>query len=129
MTKTEPFKVGQDVWVLPIRSYQAHAVRVQPTRMVVDKVGRKYITCKYNKDSKQDMKFDIATGLQYCGEYSPDHRVYPSLEALWDSVDKASAIMAIRKFSHQQLEKLSLEQLNKACSILGVQYEVCDRKQ
>lgn len=129
MTESVPYKVGQEVWVYPVSVHRSRIPNLKPTRMVVDKVGRKYITCKYSSESTQGTKFDIVTGLEFCGEYSSENRVYPSLEALWDSVDKASAIMAIRKFSHQQLEKLSLEQLSKACSILGVQYEVCDRKQ
>ena len=129
MTESMPYKVGQEVWIYPISVHRSRVPNLKPTRMVVDKVGRKYITCKYSSESTQGMKFDIVTGLEYCGDYSSENRVYPSLEALWDDVDKENAVKAIRKLTHPQLEALSLEQLSKACDILGTRYERCNRNQ
>lgn len=101
MTKQD-FKVGQEVAV-----YRTHprtsGQSGQEERVftgTVEKVGRKYIHVNFNY---QTMMFDATNNFLEVTEYSPDYRLFPSMEDAEKFAWREAQILWIRQQSFSYL--------------------------
>ena len=68
-------KIGQKIYLKPIKHSNAYKMDKLPIIGIVEKVGRKYVTIK------QYGRFNIQSGMEHTN-YSPEYKLYESKEKL-----------------------------------------------
>jgi hypothetical protein len=109
MTDEKRIQVGDIVFLRCLESRRKNTI----TEVPVTKVGSKYYTVLLHGQEHQFHKGSMYEKTNY----SPSYKLYPSLQALNESVEKAQLVLELRRFN--RWEKLNLDDLRQVCLIIG----------
>ena len=115
-----PIKVGQKMWANPEGPNSIKRGNNYPIEVEVASVGRKYLTIKDAESSWRfaRAKFIIDTLMEDGGNYSPEWRLYHSIEDIKEKRERAELIAILKRFDFMALD---LERLRKVKSIIQEQ--------
>jgi len=103
MADEKSIQKGDIVFLRCIENRRKNAI----TEVTVTKVGSKYYTVLLYGQEHQFHKDSMLEKT----DYSPNYKLYPSLQALNDDIKKDELVFALRRFS--RWEKLSLDDLSQ----------------
>lgn len=100
---------GQKVWLKPLNN--AARYKTDPIELTVETIARKHFTVKEKKN-----RFFIETGLMDCGVYSPNGKIYETLEEIQDS----ALVEKVKKELRYGVYAVDIDKARKVAEILNL---------
>lgn len=104
------------------------------TELVVWKVGRQYVHCRYpsDPDGRRLISFAMSDGKERSENgVTSSRRIFLSRDEVYDAIDARNCILALNdklRWLYGNAKAFDLDTLNRVCTMLGVNYEKAKRE-
>lgn len=114
------FMVGQTVYLKTISHLFDSWKKERIVKGVVSKVGRKYITVKYNS---YEYRFNIENDFEQETDYAVEYKLFLTEQAVYDYWQSTYLRTEINKFLARNGKRLQLRALKEVAQAIGIPLE------